>query len=296
VEDVIVRKTAACVFSGLAVATLFACDLRIDPAALRVVEKQESSRHDEPYLGVVRFESEFGRPDSTEVTFSGTKVKLPPAEAGEMVDVPNDLADLLTFPDFPVRSEATVGEGVSIAGAVIVAMENDDFGWDPVGGDGVKASLRDTRACLEDALRAQVETRAYSDGNLLLALQGVRSHLEAQCPGQGGLSGLEKVLVNLLQLFGRSPDDLMGSVFLVQVGVDPDYFDSAFGGLLPCRPFLTNPDQVARGGRFDSSRVASICPVAPGPRVLVPWFERAGGRPGRWELRTVIRYDRSVAP
>jgi hypothetical protein len=292
-------KTAACVFVGV-VATLVACDLRIDPGTLRVVEKQDDNRRDEPYLGVIRFQTEFGRTDSTEVTFSGHKVDLPSAAAGETVDVPAELAEQLTFPDFPVRSEDSVGEGVSIAGALIVAMEEDDFGWDPVGGDGVKASLNDTRQCLEDAFRAHVETREFTPGDLLLALQDVQSHLEAECPSRGGLSGLERVLRGLLSLFGRSSDDLMGSAFLLQIGVDPDFFERSFEGLisagvLSCRPFLTNPDQMAMGGQFDSSRVASICPVANGPRVIVPWFERAEGRRGRWELRTTIRYDDSAS-
>lgn len=288
------RKTAGCVCVGI-VATLVACDLRIDPAALTITEKQSDGRYDKPYLGVVRFQSEFGRRDSTDVTFSGEKVRIAAAEEGEMVDVPNELAEELTFPDFPVRSEDTVDAGVSIAGAVIVAMEGDDFGWDPVGGDGVKESLRDTRTCLEDALRAQVETRRFTPGSLLLALDGIRSDLEENCPGRGGLSGLERVLKGLLSLFGQSPDDLMGSVFLVQVGVDPDFFDRSFAGVLSCRPFLTNPEQMALGGPFDSSRVASICPVANGPRVLIPWFERAEGRRGLWHLRTVVRYDDSAS-
>ena len=268
---------------------LGACDLEIEPANLRVVERQDSSGRDEPYFGVVRFRSEFGRRGSTVVEFSGQRHRAPKAGPGEVVEVPAEMAAELTFEDFPVRGPDELRDGVSIAGALVVAMEGDDYGWNPALGDGVKHSLADTRSCLEDALRAHVEPRAWSALALLGALAQVRRHLEEECPSKGGLSGLEKVLIGLGKLFGQKPDDLMGSAFLVQIGVEPPVFDSLFGSVLSCRPFLTNPDQMAEGGRFDSSRVASICPVAPHRRLTL-WFERAEGRRGLWQMPTDVRW------
>ena len=242
----------------LAVATLFAgCRLTIAPSALTVTEKQEGSAHDEPYFAVVKFRSVFGVAGSTEVVFSRNKISADSIEDGETLALPPELAQEMVFDDIePSTDPGSLSSPVPIAGALILAMEADDFGWDPIGADGVKDSLKDTEACMRQALIEHVETTDWSTLGFAVAFQNLRTDLSEGCAdggvsgGASGTNGLVNLLLKIGSLFGLGSDDLMGTAFIVQIGVPQLHFDTEIAPILAaggagCAPFLANPDVVA---------------------------------------------------
>ncbi|MDH3625468.1 MAG: hypothetical protein OEQ49_16495 [Myxococcales bacterium] len=305
--------------------------VRILPLTVFAEELQGGPGHDDdPYFAVIKFSSQFGAQGSTSVEFIEQNVVLGPvgdlllglAGSGVVVsggeretEFPGWIQDELDFGQRSIPADPN-GFPVSVDGIILVAMEADDAGWDPLGADGLRDILRERAECLDSSLVSHVETTPWLGSlSFLGALQAVQADLESGCPSgigtlQGGAS-LGQTIRGWLKSFASifvNPDDPMGSAFIVRVSVTDSYFDESIAGPLGnpqdqtcddgstetvvagCAPFLANPCEM-KTDPDAITRYASICPALPPdtpigdryPREASFPFERATR--GKWTVR-----------
>ena len=278
-------------------------DAAIRPQSLEVRHLQVDSDQidnglleNQPYFAFVRFSSEFGVPNSTDVNFIDTRVALSQVgntdNGGPMeADFPQWIRDELEFgmrivphepdPDPTIANDTP--DIVAVDGLLVVGMEGDRTGWDPFGASGLKDNLSARAECLRESLSNHVEPTSWSPLNFSLALRNVQADLQRGCVegtlSGGGSDAFAKFvgwLKDLLASF-TDPDDPVGSAFIVRVGVTHDYFDASIAPLLSanpqtvceadgmsdtvlagCVPFLANPCDM-RTDPAAISAYASIC-------------------------------------
>ncbi|WP_437676669.1 hypothetical protein [Sorangium sp. So ce131] len=243
-----VRHILAIVAAGAAVAALSAClggTFSVKATRLTVVERSDTLRGDEPYLGMIRFKSQFGEASSTEVvvhdelrTF-GDQVR-----PGTSVAIPDLVGDISFGAAFSMSRDDVFDDGQQpgVAGVIYVAMDEDHGGKAQVRDD-----LRETAGRLRSVLVRHVEQVPWIDSALPSALKHVNDEL-AGSPAYSASS--------------RRGDDYIGRAAAVYVGIEDGYFHE----LLPIW------QDVARGlgsqwhGCDDASN--PVCPIGTRPQVL----------------------------
>ena len=273
------RSTAAWALGGLVTcATIAACTTgyaSIRASRLLVVDRNDTLRGDEPYLGAIQWASIYGEPESTRVTVYDALTSLgSQVRPGESRSVPEEVG-AAPFGLVSVLSRDDVereGHSPGIGGVIYVALEEDHGGRSQV-----RERLHEVAAELEEILVEHVEQETWDRFAVPLTLQAIQEGLSDGEPGSCGI--LNSRACRWFR--GRLGDDFIGQATLIYVGVDQPYFDV----LVPTWRAAAGLSRATWPECGDA--VSPVCPVVGGTHEL-----QLGGGDGEYRLTTTLTFPR----
>lgn len=217
----------------------------VQATRLQVVNKSDIPIGDEPYIGSVRFRSQFGLANSTVVEVEASLNTLGDnVREGSWVNIPAEIGswDVNTV---ALMSKADIfedGRNPGIGGVLYLAMEQDH-----VGKPQVRDRLNSLAQQITGLLVKHVEGNKWSELAVPLALQRVQEGLTASTGGDCGLLN-----TRICRFFtSRIGDDFIGSASVLYVGLEDAYFKelepkwkaaaAAFGQAWPGCSSTTSP-------------------------------------------------------
>lgn len=254
-----IRHILSFASAAVVVTTLCACVLgmfSVKASRLTVVGRSDTLRGDEPYLGMIRFRSQFGTPGSTDIlVLDELRTLGDQVRPGSSVAIPDDVGDVEVGPASPVsREDADKGIQPGLGGVIYIAMEEDHGGK-----DAVRNTLRDTAERLRKVLEKHVEQATWSDLALPLALAKADAEL-ASGTGDGRCGLLDTRLCKFFK--SRLGDDFIGRAVAIYVDIEDAYFQE----LLPIWQNVAASVQQQWPGCDDISK--PICPIGTRSQVL----------------------------
>ncbi|WP_437756958.1 hypothetical protein [Sorangium sp. So ce1389] len=208
------------------VAVISACvqgRFTVRAARLTVTERSDRVRGDEPYLGMIRFQSRFGTRGSTDVVVLDELRTLgDQVRPGSSLPIPAEVGEVRFGATAALSRQEIVADGLQpgLGGVIYVAME-EDHGGKPE----VRAVLREAAEQLRTTLVQHVEEESWSDIAFALALYQVRTGLESgagEVAGEGRCGLLDTRVCRFLK--SRVGDDFIGHAAIIHVGIEDDYF------------------------------------------------------------------------
>lgn len=227
------RNFVVGLLSSLFIIACTAGGYTVNTNQLTVVNPNQNILGDKPYVALIRFQSTFGRANSTIVTTNVEMTQLGRRmKSGDTADIPASIG----FNRYPVvarfsRDEVVnQGKSPTIYGTIVIGMEEDI-----VGGSLVADAIRDTASVLEESLSRHVEAPdSWGIGlGLGTVLQDVSNDLTSSSNG-GGCGLFDTRACSWFK--ERIGDDLVGRAFYAAINIDAEYYNSlsalfdVFGG------------------------------------------------------------------